>query len=210
MNQSIINLQQTIDKTIEEKIKEIEKIAQAQVKGKMALIQNDIFITYSSFIKNYINNYFDNVYGINNYNETSLMDSLVFKKTGSFLPDFSYNVNSFLWKSDINKDINKFNESAIYESAYVGFDDDNLDEIETLDSIEDDNMLGIYEDYSFFKKPNKDKFSYYNKQNRQGAFSNLEETYKKAHDNANKNFQKKLYKEIFPVIYKRYGIKIGK
>lgn len=211
INQSIASIQQTVDKVIQNKIKEIEKTAQVQAKGKVTLIRNDIFVAYGSFVRNYISNYFDKTYGANNYNETSLMDSLTFFKTGGFLPDFSYTTNTFLWESDINADINKFNENSIYESKYVGFNDDNLNEVDTLDSIDEDEKLGnYYEDYSSIKSQGKEKFSYYNRLNRQGAFASLSEVYQKAHTEANIAFEKKLYGEIIPVMYKKYGIKIGK
>lgn len=184
-----------------QKVKELEQTAKQQVASKIGLMQADIFSQYNSFVKSYIKKYFTKAYGNTNYNENSLMDSLTFKKNG-FHSDFSYDKKFFKWNKDIKSDTDNFNLDESKESTYINGDDE-LDELEQIEDV--DNDL-IYEDYSSHNK--KAQFDYYNKLNRQGAFQSLEDSYKKAYNEANKNFDKKMYTEIIPKLYQKYGIKL--
>lgn len=206
MNEIFKQLEEKIDKTIEKKVKEIELKLKKETSSKILLIKNDIFVSYTVFIMDYIKSYFSKIYGTDNYNENSLSNSISFLR-GGFLPDFSYDTNLFFWNSDINADTNKFNENSIYDFTYVGRTGD-IDNLETLDNLENDKDMGEYEDYST-QNNTKSNFSFYNKINRQGAFANLQDTYKNAHIEANKAFNQRLQTMIIPNLYKKYGIKIG-
>lgn len=202
INNSFGQIERDITKIVNDKIKEIEQKAKQQVASKIPLIQNDIYYQYNLYIKDYILKYFDSIYGATNYNEQSLLNSLNFKNNG-FHPDFSYNINFFKWNKDIKNDTDKFNLNGVNDSNYID-ESDELDDLEQQDDEDNDNLLSF--DYSSFNA--KKQFDYYNKSNRQGVFISLKQAYKKAYSEANKDFNNKLYNEIIPNMYKKYGIKL--
>ena len=203
--QSFGQIERDIKDFIGQKTKEIEQKAKQQVASKIPLMQNEIYAQYSTFIPKYISNYFASIYGATNYDEQSLISSLTLKKNG-FVPDFSYDSKKFKWNKDLRTDVDKFNENGV-NVDYMLNPIDEPDDIDFQETIDYDDGIQGYEDYSSHNS--KQQFSYYNKMNRQGAFLNLDEAYKKAYAEANKNFDKKMYTEIIPKLYQKYGIKLN-
>ena len=197
-------IQRDLTELVNQKVKEIEQKAKQQVASKIPLMQNEIYTQYSLFVKEYVAHYFEITYGATNYDEKSLLSSLNIKKNG-FHPDFSYDSNKFKWNKDLEQDTEKFNIDSASISNYVDKTDE-LDDLEIAEDFYNDNIISDYIDYSSYNA--KAQFNYYNKLNRQGAFMDLRQAYKIAYSEANKKFNSKLYNEIIPSMYKKYGIKL--
>lgn len=207
ISQSFGQIEQDLKEFVNQKTKEIEQKAKQQIASKIPAMQGEVYAQYSVFIPKYVSKYFASVYGATNYDEESLLKSLSLKKNG-FRPDFLYDSKKFKWSKDVFCDTDSFNQNSS-NTSYVLNPVDFLDEVEYQEFIENDDSdkeVRGYTDYSSHNS--KQQFNYYNKLNRQGAYLNLEEAYKKAYTEANKSFDKKMYTEIIPKLYQKYGIKL--
>lgn len=208
ISQSFGQIDRDLKEFVNQKTKEIEQKAKQQVASKIPAMQNEVYAQYSIFIPKYISKYFASIYGATNYDEDSLVKSLSLKKNG-LRPDFSYDSKKFKWSKDVLYDTDNFNQNST-NTDYILNPTDFMDNIEYQEYIENDDSdkeIRGYTDYSVHNA--KQQFSYYNKINRQGAYLNLDEAYKKAYTEANKSFDKKMYTEIIPKLYQKYGIKLN-
>ena len=200
-------VQKAIDVEIDKIIKEIKK----QIPSKMGMIKSEILGSYQVIATTTVQKVFMETYG-ENYDVASLNNSLTLGLGNDLRPIFSYNKDIFKFDTTLKKNERAFNQNArqyasfrntledpeFYtqeeEDAYIA-DSNPFDE--ALDDITESNTR----DYNIF--------SPHNKQNQQGGYASLSETFEKAKTEALNEFEKEYITHIKPRILKKYGIKMG-
>lgn len=206
-----VSLQKQVQKALDKEIEKILKEIKVQTPQKLGQVKSEILGAYQVIATTVVHKVFLETYG-QNYNVASLNDSLILGLGNDLRPIFSYNKDIFKFDATLKKDERAFNQNArqyasfrntledpeFYtqeeEDAYIA-DSNPFDE--ALDDITEENTM----DYNIF--------SSHNKQNQQGGYASLSETFEKAKAEALNEFEKEYVINIKPRILKKYGIKMG-
>lgn len=215
INSESINLTTTLQKQIQKALdKEVEKILEeikVQTPQKLGQVKAEILGAYQIIATTAVQKVFLETYG-QNYDVASLNSALTLGLSNDLHPIFSYNKDVFKFNATLKRDERAFNQNArqyasfrntledpeFYtqeeEDAYIA-DSNPFDE--ALDDITEENTM----DYNIFNS--------HNKQNQQGGYASLSETFEKAKIEALNEFEKEYVINIKPRILKKYGIKMG-
>lgn len=179
--------------------------------AKLLLIKNEMYSQYQVIAMTQVQKTFIETYG-NNYDVNSLNSSLTLELGNDLRPIFLYDKNKFMFNTTLKKDERAFNQNARqYASFRNTLDDPEFYTQEEEDIyIEDTNPFDeALEDITEGNTMDFKIFSPYNKQNQQGGYASLIETYEKAKYSALEEFNKEYEIHIKPRILKKYGIKMG-
>ena len=97
-NQLAKSISRALDDELNKVIQEINK----KVPQKLQAIKSEIYGAYRQVVQNSFQNTFDSYYG-NNYDINSLIDSLHFVTGKDLRPDIQYDINKFMFNSDLAK-----------------------------------------------------------------------------------------------------------
>ena len=97
-NQLTKSISRALDDELNKVIQEINK----KVPQKLQAIKSEIYGAYRQVVQNSFQNTFDSYYG-NNYDINSLIDSLHFVTGKDLRPDIQYDINKFMFNSDLAK-----------------------------------------------------------------------------------------------------------
>ena len=200
-------LQRAMDIEIDRIVREIKR----QIPQKMQAVKSEILGSYQIIATTAVQRVFVETYG-QNYDMASLNNSLTLGIGDDLRPIFLYNKDLFKFDTTLKRNERAFNQNAKQYASFrntledpefytieeeVAYEEDSNPFDEAFDNITEDNT----KDYNIF--------SPHNKQNQQGGYASLTETFEKARNIALNEFEKEYITHIKPRILKKYGIKLG-
>ncbi len=200
-------LQRAMDVEINRIVREIKR----QIPQKMQAVKSEILGSYQIIATTAVQRVFVETYG-QNYDMASLNNSLTLGIGDDLRPIFLYNKDLFKFDTTLKRNERAFNQNAKQYASFrntledpefytieeeVAYEEDSNPFDEAFDNITEDNT----KDYNIF--------SPHNKQNQQGGYASLTETFEKARNIALNEFEKEYITHIKPRILKKYGIQIG-
>ena len=202
---------QKLERVLNTEINRIIELIKKQVPQKMQAIRSEILGQYQLIVTTEVQKFFVETYG-ENYDVASLNNALTLGLDNNLRPIFLYNKNIFKFDTTLKKKERAFNQNARQYASFrntledpefftleeeMAYEEDSNPFDEALDDITENNIR----DYNIF--------SPYNKQNQQGGYASLTETFEKAKNVALNEFKKEYNTHIKPHILKKYGIKMG-
>lgn len=216
------NLSQGIQKALDKELEDFIKQIKNKLPSKLQAIKSEINSTFTMIVKNTYLNVFQGYYG-NNFDENSLMESLVFMYgSNSMKPEFSYNENVFRFREDIlsggrfNANANDQEFKRFNDPVFGKRDKDNLLKQDIYDSIyagieeaqQQGDTQGVNDYLNQLEYIDSSKFNKTNNMQRPEEFVELSQVYKIARDKSIEEFNAEYNSRLKPRILKKYGIKL--
>ena len=213
-NQLTKSISRALDDELNKVIQEINK----KVPQKLQTIKSEIYGAYRQVVQNSFQNTFDSYYG-NNYDINSLIDSLHFVTGKDLRPDIQYDINKFMFNSDLAKIQGKqFNQNTSKTNGIQRqislFGRENRDVLieELLEEAQEYEKMG---DTNAMNET-LDRLDYLESINgrpvnnmvRPETFVELDKVYQIAKDKAIEEFNKEFVSQLKPRILKKYGIQM--
>ena len=200
-------LQRAMDVEIDRIVREIKR----QIPQKMQAVKSEILGSYQVIATTAVQRVFMQTYG-ESYDVASLNTSLTLGIGNDLRPIFLYNKDIFKFDTTLKNNERAFNQNVRQYASFrntledpefytieeeTAYEEDSNPFDEAFDNITEENTR----DYNIF--------SPHNKQNQQGGYASLTETFEKARNIALDEFEKEYITHIKPRILKKYGIKLG-
>lgn len=202
---------QKLERAMNAEINKIVAEIKRQIPQKTQAVKSEILGSYQVIAITAVQRVFMETYG-ENYDVASLNASLTLGIGNDLRPIFSYNKDIFKFDTTLKNNERAFNQNARqYASFRNTLEDPEFYTIEEETAYEEDSnpFDEALNDITEVNTRDYNIFSPHNKQNQQGGYASLSETFEKAKNVALDEFEKEYITHIKPRILKKYGIKLG-
>lgn len=202
-------IERIIQKKVNDEVKKIVDKIKSELPIKLQAIRHEIYGNFQIIASTEVLKVFLETYG-SNFDVGSLQNSLIFSITNDLRPMLSYNKAVFQFNSSFKNNIRKFNQNARRDTNFKNnMDNYEFDTIEEEDTFYEDNAWDeAWNDLDSNLISDNEVFNPHNKMLQQGGYTNLDETYQKAINNALQAFYNRYNSYIKPMLVKKYGIKL--
>lgn len=202
-------IENIIQKKVNDEVKKIVDKIKSELPTKLQAIRHEIYGNFQIIASTEVLKVFLETYG-SNFDAGSLQNSLIFSITNDLRPMLSYNKAVFQFNSSFKNNIRKFNQNARRDTNFKNnMDNYEFDTIEEEDTFYEDNAWDeAWNDLDSNLISDNEVFNPHNKMLQQGGYTNLDETYQKAINNALQAFYNRYNSYIKPMLVKKYGIKL--
>lgn len=202
-------IERIIQKKVNDEVKKIVDKIKSELPIKLQALRHEIYGNFQIIASTEVLKVFLETYG-SNFDVGSLQNSLIFSITNDLRPMLSYNKAVFQFNSSFKNNIRKFNQNARRDTNFKNnMDNYEFDTIEEEDTFYEDNAWDeAWNDLDSNLISDNEVFNPHNKMLQQGGYTNLDETYQKAINNALQAFYNRYNSYIKPMLVKKYGIKL--
>ena len=202
-------IENIIQKKVNDEVKKIVDKIKSELPTKLQAIRHEIYGNFQIIASTEVLKVFLETYG-SNFDAGSLQNSLIFSITNDLRPMLSYNKAVFQFNSSFKNNIRKFNQNARRDTNFKNnMDNYEFETIEEEDTFYEDNAWDeAWNDLDSNLISDNEVFNPHNKMLQQGGYTNLDETYQKAINNALQAFYNRYNSYIKPMLVKKYGIKL--